>query len=250
MQTGTQSIERAAQLLVLVIERERSMGELAGAADLPKSTASRAVAALERHGLVQRDGPRGLVRPGPVLQRLAHRGPAHDDLVLLSRPVLERLSERSGETVDLAVPVPGGMEQYLAQIDSRHFLGTTNWVGRSLPNHCTSVGKVFLAHGAPAPPGRLERFTPQTITDRATLAQEVEEVRRRGYATTHSELEPGLMAVAAPVVSADGRAVAAVSISGPEFRLAGRVEELGELLLTELRPLSARLGWDEREGAA
>src|SRR5947199_10622262 len=77
MQTGTQAIDRAAQLLVLVVERDEatSVGELAQAAGLPKSTVSRALSALERQGLVQRSGVRGGgIRPGPVLLRLARRG--------------------------------------------------------------------------------------------------------------------------------------------------------------------------------
>ena len=64
--------------------------------------------------------------------------------------------------------MPGGVEHYLAQVDSRHFLGTTNWVGRRLPHHCTAVGKVLMAFGAARlPPGRSSRSTPRTITDRA-----------------------------------------------------------------------------------
>src|SRR6478672_6143454 len=148
--TGTQAIDRAAQLLVLVVENESSssVGELADAAGLPKSTVSRAVAALERQGLVQRSGARGGVRPGPVLLGLARRGVSDDDSVSLCAPSLELLGEETGETIDLAVPVPGGAERYLSQVDSRHFLGTTNWVGRRLPHHCTAVGKVLLAFGA------------------------------------------------------------------------------------------------------
>src|SRR3954468_24345435 len=152
-QTGTQAIDRAAQLLVLVVENKgsSSVGELADAAGLPKSTVSRAVSALERQGLVQRgggrggvapgprEGRRGGVRPGPVLLRLARRGIAHDDIVDLCTPAMQRMAEASGETIDLAVPVPGGVEHSLSQIDSSHVLGTANWVGRRLPHHCTAV---------------------------------------------------------------------------------------------------------------
>ena len=254
-QTGTQAIDRAAQLLVLVVENEgsSSVSELADAAGLPKSTVSRAVSALERQGLVQREGPRGGVRPGPVLLRMARRGFGHDDIVELCAPLMERIAEVSGETVDLAVPVPGGVEQYLAQIDSRHVLGTTNWVGRRLPHHCTAVGKTLIAHrAAQLPPGGLEQVTPRTVTDRARLAVELDDVCERGYATAVGELEPGLVAIASPVLGGDGRAIAAISISGPEFRLtADRVDELGELLAKETRALSVRLGFEHRnEGAA
>ncbi len=108
-------------------------GELAEATDLPKSTVSRLVAALERHALVQRDGARGPLRPGPVLMRLARRGVGDRDLVDLARRSLRRLAEASGETINLAVPTPLGVE-HLSQVDSRHFLGSTNWIGRRVPH--------------------------------------------------------------------------------------------------------------------
>ena len=245
MQTGTQAIDRAAQLLVLVVESDESssVGELAEAAGLPKSTVSRVVSALERQGLVQRQGSRGGIRPGPVLLGLARRGVSSDDIVALCRDTLERLGEQSGETVDLAVPVPGGSELYLDQVDGRHFLGTVNWVGHRLPHHCTSVGKVFMAYGTASPPARLERFTPATITDPGLLAEELRNVRARGYAITVGELDPGLVAVAAPVLGAGGEPVAAISISGPQLRLdQERLEQLGDLLVSEIAALSERLG--------
>ncbi len=145
---GTQTIDRAAQLLTLVLEAEepRGLTELAGDAALPKSTASRLLGALERQGLVQQRGRRGSFEPGPVMLRFAHRG----QLVELAQPHLEVLSEASGETINLAVPSPLGVE-HLAQVESRHFLGTGQWVGRRVPFHCTAVGKVLMAFGGADP---------------------------------------------------------------------------------------------------
>jgi len=255
MQTGTQAIDRAAQLLVLVVENEESssVGELAEAAGLPKSTVSRALSALERQGLVQREGGRGGVRPGPVLLSLARRGVGEDDIVERCAEALQRLGDQSGETIDLAVPVPGGAERYLAQVDSSHFLGTTNWVGRRLPNHCTAVGKVFMAFGATRlPKAPLERMTADTITDPAALERQLAAVRACGFATAVSELEPGLVALAAPVFGSAGPPLAAISISGPGLRLhPDRVSELALLLTDETTRLSVRLGQrPAKEGAA
>jgi DNA-binding IclR family transcriptional regulator len=138
-------------------------------------------------------------------------------------------------------------------VDSRHFLGTTSWVGRRLPNHCTAVGKVFMAYGATRlPKGALEPLTAATITDRDALERQLEAVRGRGFATAVGELEPGLVALAAPVFGAAGPPLAAISISGPDQRLHGeRVEELALLLTDETTRLSARLGQrPAKEGAA
>ena len=123
--TGTQAIDRAAQLLVLVVENESSssVGELAEAAGLPKSTVSRAVSALERQGLVQRSSARGSIRPGPVLLGLARRGVGEEDIAELCREALDNLADATGETIDLAVAVPGGSEKYIAQVDTEANMG-------------------------------------------------------------------------------------------------------------------------------
>ena len=252
---GTQSIDRAAQLLVQVLEsvEPSTVGVLATAVGLPKSTTSRLVRALERQGLVERDGARGSVRPGPVLVRFAGGTARNADLVALATDTLRSLAEKSGETVNLAVPGRAAVD-HLAQRDSRHFIGGTNWVGRTAPLHCTANGKVLLAFGAAQlPTGQLERLTPQTLVEPAALELELATVRARGYATTLEELEPGLVAVAAPVFdSGSGEAVAALSVSGPTIRLTpARLDELGALLIDHAAGLSARLDHhDAKRGAA
>jgi DNA-binding IclR family transcriptional regulator len=207
------------------------------------------VGALERQGLVQRDG-RASIRPGPVLLRFAGRSDVAE-LIELAAPALDRLAELSGETTNLGVAMPAGVDQ-LDQRDSRHFIGSTNWLGRCVPYHCTAQGKVFLAFRAVSlPVGPLERLAPATIVDPALLEAELDEVRARGYATTMDELEPGLWAVATPV-RREGATVAALSISGPTTRLRpGLLGELAGELVEEARQLSALLETtDAKRGAA
>jgi DNA-binding IclR family transcriptional regulator len=224
--TGTQAIDRAAQLLVSVVESAQppSVGELAQQAGLPKSTTSRLVGALERQGLVQRLGERGRVRPGPVLLRYANRD-VSSTLVELAAPSLRRLADASGETINIAVPGPDGVE-HLAQEDTAHFVGVTDWVGRRVAFELAANGKVFLAFGG------LAELTP-----------ELRRVRSRGYATSVDELELGLSALAAPVIGPSGEALAALSISGPSARLTSeRIAELAPLLRAEATALAERLG--------
>jgi IclR family acetate operon transcriptional repressor len=246
---GTQAIDRAAQLLTLVLDSQEPLGvsDLAVAAELPKSTASRLVSSLERHGLVRRNGARGKVQAGPAILRYAHRGVVDRNLVELSQVPLERLAEHSGETVNLAVPGSRGVE-HLAQVESRHFLGTGQWVGRTVDYHTTAVGKVFVAYGAAElPSGRLARVAPGTVVDRAALAAEFERVREEAFATAIDELEPGLTALAAPVHGPTGDVIAALAISGPTLRLPPeRVEELRVVLTKEATALSALLGHREK----
>ncbi len=248
--TGTTAIDRGADLLVRVLESAEPMAvtELASAAGLPKSTASRLLSALERRGLVEQDGERGRLRPGPAILRVAERGMLERNLVEMARPALSALSELSGETINLGVPGAGGVE-HLLQADGRHFLGAGQWVGRTVDFHCSANGKVFLAFGralAPAGASALTAYAPATITDPAVLRLEIERVRQDGFATAIDELEVGLAALAVPVRGASGEVVAALSITGPTVRMTpSRLRELCRALVEESDRLGARLGYIE-----
>ena len=124
--------------------------------------------ALERNGLVQRDG-RGGFRPGEVFVSYAWRGGAEAGLITVAQPFLDRLGQATGETINLGVASRGMVEQ-IAQVDSTYLIGGTNWVGLSVPLHCAALGKVLLAYdAAELPRGRLARRTGNTITSREAL---------------------------------------------------------------------------------
>jgi DNA-binding IclR family transcriptional regulator len=249
--TGTAAVDRGADLLLRVLESEQpvALTELASAAGIPKSTASRLVSALERRGLIEQDGERGRLRPGPAILRVAERGMLERNVVELARPSLDALADASGETINLAVPARQGVE-HVAQVDSRHFLGTGQWLGRLVDYHCTAVGKVFLAFGrATVPPQPMPAHAPGTITDPRQLRAQLEVVRRTDCATAVDELEPGLAAMATPVRGARGDVVAALSITGPTLRMTPqRIAELRPVLIEEARSLSLRLGHPETPG--
>ena len=241
--TGTQAIDRAATLLSLVVHAQEPLSsrELADETGLARSTASRLLLALERQHLLERDGDGGF-RPGPLFSVYAVRHDPVDALVRAAQPVLERIAERTGETVNFAVPQGDGVSQ-VAQIDSTYMVGTTNWVGVDVPPHCSALGKVMYAYGAlPLPTGPLVRCTAHTITGTAALARELEDVRRRGYAVTRGELEEGLDALGAPVLGRDGTVQAAIGVSGPSFRLADSIAQIGDLLVAETTALSREIG--------
>ena len=248
MSQGTQSIDRAAQVLVHVLETEEppTVGGLSTRLGLPKSTASRLVGALERQGLIRRDGGGGQLVPGAVLQRYARRETGDAALVERASEALDRLAQASGETINVGVPSLGAV-QLLGQRDSRHFLGSPNWVGRRVPAHGSALGKVFYAYGVlPVPSGPLESLAPHTAPTVDELG--LDEVLAKGYAVAVEELEPGLWAVASAVRDGSGAVVAALSVSGPTVRLRrGLLARLGRLLVAEGRSLSAQLGYDDRK---
>ena len=251
---GTTAVDRGADLLVRVLESEQpvALSELVSASGIPKSTASRLVSALERRGLIEQDGERGRLRPGPAILRVAERGMLERNLVELAGPSLDALSQLSGETINLALPAHGGVE-HVAQVESVHFLGAGQWLGRLVEYHCTAVGKVFMAFGRATMPARaLRSYTAATISDPQQLREQVEVVRREEFAAAIDELEIGLAAIAAPVRGAGGEVVAALSISGPTVRMTpARIAELQPVLIEEARSLSRRLGNTEQgENAA
>ena len=124
-----------------------------------------------------------------------------------------------------------------------------NWVGKRTPLHCTSNGKVLLAHlpereRARLLKGRLERLTTHTIVDRDVLRAQLLEADVRGYAYTVEELEVGLNAVAAPVRDSRGAVVAAVSVSGPAYRLTrALIPEVGRQARDAAAEISRRMGF-------
>jgi DNA-binding IclR family transcriptional regulator len=251
-------VDRAARLLTEIVHAPSpvTFTELAAASGLAKSTTSRLLLALERNGLIRRD-THGRFQPGEVFVRYAWRGGAEAGLTTVAQPFLERLGEATGETVNLGVERSGMVEQ-IAQVDSVYVIGAANWIGRPVPLHCAALGKVLLAHGAAKlPPGRLERRTPRTVTSRTALDADLARVRRRGWAVTDGELEPGLIALAAPVFRDGGAVVAALSVSAPSSRLTrARIPDVAAGCVAEAGALSRALGHrpheqqPQREGAA
>ena len=139
------------------------------------------------------------------------------------------------------MPGPDGVE-HIAQVDSRHFLGAGQWLGRSVGYEHSANGKVFAAFGrAPAGHASGQRGAASSRPFGGTAV-----------ATSIDELEIGLSAMAAPVRGARGEVIAALSISGPTLRMTpARIEELNPILTSEARTLSRRLGHrDQGERAA
>lgn len=214
-----QSADRVLALLTSFDDSRAELGvaEFARLLGVHKSTASRLAAALERAGFLTRCGKR--YRLGVEVIRLGSLALRSFDLVATMQPAMEKLSQRTGETVNLAVP-DGEDVLNVAEVPSTYILSSSGgWIGRRTRPHAVANGKVLLAHGALPMPQALERYTPRTITSLDALAAELEAVRRDGYATAAAELEEGLVAVAAPVFSPGGACVAALSISGPEYRM-------------------------------
>ena len=244
-----QSVDRAISVLeILARHGPAAVTDIAAELGVHKSTAFRLLVVLERRGLVQQVAERGRYQLGFGIVRLAGATTASLDLTQQSRPVSERLAADVGETVNLAV-LESAFAVNIDQARGPAAVTSHNWVGQRTPLHATSSGKLLLAHMPPADrerilAGPLERFTPHTITDPVRLRQELADAVSRGYATTTEELELGLNAVAAPIRIFDGSVAAAISASGPSYRLrAERMPEVAGLVVAGAAEISARLGF-------
>ena len=225
-----QSAERVLALLASFEDGrpELSVTEIAESLGVHKSTASRLAATLERTGFLARSGRR--YRLGVEVIRLGTLALRSADIVAAMQPAMEKLSQLTGETINLAVPA-GPDILNIAEVPSTYILSCSGgWIGRRTKPHAVANGKVLLAFGAVPMPTSLERYTDHTITDVAALQAELTAVRRDGFAKAVAELEDGLVAVAAPVFGAGGGCVAALSISGPAYRMPpAELDELGRL---------------------
>ena len=254
--TGLQSVRRAIRALELIAEAgDLGVTELGRRLGVHKATASRLVATLAERGLVERDPLTEKYRLGFGLIRLAGAAMAGLDLVRTAHPILEDLADRTRETVNLGV-LSGDSVVYIDQVAGARSIVAVSWVGRRTPLHCTSNGKVLLAHMAERERDRLlarplERATEHTVTDQEEIRGQLLEIERRGYATTMEELEEGLNAVAAPIRSVDGDVTAALSVSGPAFRMRPiDLPRIARLTIDAATAISRRLGHVERRSAS
>ena len=227
---------------------EWGLSDLAQVTKLNKSTAFRLLAALEAEGLVMRNPLSGGYRLGVELVALGGCAMRSNPLRAMSRPVLESLAQECDEAATLEV-LTGSHMLIVDEVSSRHPMGMSQDVGSRLPAHATATGKNLLAHlDADALPALLRlplaALTEATVVDLTRLRTQLVEIRRQGYAITNGELEPGLVAVAAPIYDRERHAAAAISIGGSSLRLTpDRLPEIAAMVQMAARQISRQLGY-------
>ncbi|HXF97471.1 MAG TPA: IclR family transcriptional regulator [Gaiellaceae bacterium] len=228
---------------------ELGTNELARRTGMTPSTVSRQLGTLVHAGLVERAAASGRYRLGIRIVHLANALLARLDVREVARPHLVALVEATGETATLSVP---GDEDAITVdfVPGRHQVQPVSRLGRPSIAHATSAGKVMLAFsGRDLPEGPLRAYTPRTITDPRALAEEIERVRERGYAEAVGEREPGLSAIAAPILGSRGELEAIVALQGPSDRFdRAAMDAALPLLLEHAQAVSRELGWRGQEG--
>ncbi len=218
--TGVGVLDRSVRILDAVEGGARSFTEIVAATGFTRSTTHRLVKALEAHGFLTFQGGRGC-RLGHRLLRLAAAARGELPLRDLAHSALERLARTTGESAQLFVR-DDQQRVCIDAVESNSELRTIVPIGSELPLTAGSAAKVFLAFGpstaSDALIARARRLTDATpVGD--DLDRQVAAARRRGYATSAGERQPGVGSVSAPVFGPDDELVAVVSVSGPESRL-------------------------------
>lgn len=250
------SVGRAVDLLLALAHGPQTLGRLAERTGLSKATVHRLLASLAHGQLAIQDPSTGDYLLGPGCFTIADavmRGLG--GLGVIARPVLERLRDRTGETVTMHVRA-GSQRLCIEELVSLQSVRYTAGVGNATPIHVGSAGKLLLAYSDTDERSELldhstlDPITGATITDRAELERELEEVRRLGYAQSHGERVAGASAISAPILASDGSVLAALSILGPDGRLTeARLEEFRPAVLAAAGEISDRIATAETSDA-
>ncbi len=247
--SAVQSVDRAITVMELLSSQGWSgVTEVANELDIHKSTAYRLLATLRDRGLVEQDSATEKYRLGFGMVLLASSVTADLDIVRYARPVCERLSDETEETVTVTA-LEAGEAVVIHQSISNSSMMAVDWSGWHTPLHASAAGKVLLAYMPKEQRRRilrkpLEELTENTVTDRDVLQQQLQEIRTTGYGRTIEELEVGINAVGAPIWDSNGSVIAAVAVSGPVFRLPEEsVPEAGELIIKAAAEISRSLGF-------
>lgn len=215
--------------------------EAAKAVGLQKSNAHRLLRSLAELGYVRQVADTGRYELTLKLWELGSRVIARLDIATEATTAMRKLAALTKETVHLSL-LDGDEVVYVHKIDSPHPVRAYSAIGGRAPAHCVATGKALLAF---QPPDAVdlsrarEAFTDATITAPPDLRREMARIRKAGYAINRGEWREGVFGVAAPILDASGRAVAAIGLSGPQARFRPKaMKAYAPLVMAAARDLS------------
>lgn len=219
---------RTLQVLRAFAEPPYKLGlaEVVAKLGLEKNQAYRSLKTLEAAGfIVATDDSRFMLGPATAELQLASVRSAGTSLLEAAAPLMDRLSEETGETVHLFMRV-GDRALCVDKRDSTQSVRLVSVLGRSFPLHAGAVPKAMLAYLPPnereailASLEELPKYTDKTIVDRARLEETLERIRQQGYATSDEDFDSAAKGVGAVVFGEDGQVVGGISVGGPSYRV-------------------------------
>ncbi|MBW3098331.1 HTH-type transcriptional regulator BhcR [Pseudohoeflea coraliihabitans] len=234
--TLIQSLDRGIEVLKVVSRGNgMSLTEIAEASGHPASTTYRMLTTLQKHGVVEFAESGQLWYIGLAAFRIGSTFLGRTSIVEQSRPIMQEMMTTSGETANLAI-VDRNDVIFVSQVETHEPIRAFFRPGTRGPIHASGIGKAMMAYFAADRVAailraKLQRFTPNTLTDGRDVIAELQRTRARGWAIDDEERTLGMRCVAAPVFNQFGEAVAGISLSGPSVRVSrGRDEAHGTLV--------------------
>ena len=247
-----QSLTRGLKLLEWIAESHGSVAltELAQQAGLPNSTTHRLLTTMQQLGFVRQIGDLGHWTIGAHAFVVGSSFLQSRNLLAIVHPMLRKLMEDSGETVNLAVLDHSDHQAIIIdQVQCTQLMRMSAPIGGKLPMHASGAGKVFLANLSDDQVATLlhrkglHSYTPATLTSPLHLKEDLAQTRKRGYSFDDEEHALGLRCVAACIYDEHREAFAAISISGPVSRITDdRVTELGALVIKAAKEITQAYG--------
>lgn len=240
---SVRAVDRALEILMAftATDYELSAGELLKRVDLSRPTLYRLLYTLEQSGFVISVGEPQKFRLGPSVAHLVHVWTSSLDLNEVAKPILRRIWEATGETVALFIP-QGAFRTCISELPSAQPLSFKRGVGYRESILLGASGRAILAH-AEVDGAQLREYAKGTNIDLTQFMEELERIRKRGYAVSNQELIQGAVAIAAPFFNSGRQAAGSIGVFGPSVRLgSAQVKEIGALLVTEAKAMSKALG--------
>ncbi|WP_438823820.1 IclR family transcriptional regulator [Bacillus sp. JJ675] len=229
---------------------EKKVTELAASLGLGKSTVSRLLSTLESEGFVMKDPESKRYKLGLSVLQLNTIVTSTLEINRESEPVLEKLTEETGETSHIAVCGDFNVV-YINRTECPRPVELLSHIGRQNPMHCTSSGKVLIAYGGDGLLERyvrsgLTRYTQKTVTDENKLRNVLKTIRENGFDVSHGEFIEGITSVSAPIRNYLGDVKYAVSVVGPTKRMKASQEKIIFKVKQAARGISEKLGYWRR----
>ncbi|MDX6750393.1 IclR family transcriptional regulator [Geminicoccaceae bacterium 1502E] len=225
--------------------------DVAGDLDLTRSNAHRVLKTLEAAGYIRQDPRSREFAPSLKLWEMGATVIGRLDLRQRAADILRGLAQETGEAVHLSV-LDKTEVIYIDKIDSPQPVGAYTRIGGRAPAFCVATGKAILAYldEVPLQPVLkcLEQHSGHTIVAPDELLADLRATRERGYSINRGEWRSSVWGIAAAVRDAGGSVIAAVGVSGPDFRLSDRCGELGAIVTRAATAISRELGYNGAPG--
>ena len=232
-------------------EPQKGVRQLATELGLGKSSVQRILTTLLHHGFVRKNEETNKYELGLSVLELSSIFLGHIDLHHETLPIVTKLAHTYNETSHLAI-LDKLTVVYLSKVESKDSVKLVSHSGLHNHTHCTSTGKLLLAHSEPylvdtVMRNGLTKFTTNTITDRETFLNELKKIKQQGYSVSNSELRGDVSSVSAPIRNYSGKVVAAINLVGPSVRYTrSRIQLYARELIRASELISEKLGYWKR----